>query len=472
MVQRAAVLVLALLLLAAPAAAEEPDAETRFHDAYVLEVIDGEVAEAAKAYLALVADEAVPARIQEEARFRFAICTVLLGRPDEGRMQLTAIVENASTPANLRKRAQVYLESISALGVGTELERKLQALVFDLGRSNPEDDAVPAYRDFEIIGAPAVPFLENLLQHDDATLRRHAFRLLIRLGALDLVARWHPGIPLDGQAYCREFERYLRMYPEELAAFERKLLALDDETLEKALSRFAPWPTWSLDFVRALAGRSEGLRRDAFVYLGRAGDKAARWAFARDCILGDDGSLRFDASRWAMGTEGGPPADLVDVLWLPVLRHVATLGGQWLRGRGSGGNLVAWAERLPTDRLLEALGELINLGQQAVATKRANPLGAHQPAGLVAYVLKERDLSPAQLDTYEERVRHWTTVIAPTLEGEMGQYDVNPVAKPLRDVVERLPVRPRVLLALPVPGEVRDHLEGLAHGVGEVRCPG
>ena len=189
MIQRAAVLVFAALLLATPAFAEEPDAETRFHDAYVLEVIDGQVAVAAKAYLALLGDEAVPTRIREEARFRFAICTVLLGRPDEGRQQLTAIVENERTPANLRQRAAAYLESISALGVGTELERKLQSLVFDLGRSNPSAAEVPAYRDFEIIGAPAIPFLERLLQHDDANLRRHAFRLLIRLGAEDLVAR-------------------------------------------------------------------------------------------------------------------------------------------------------------------------------------------------------------------------------------------------------------------------------------------
>ena len=92
MIRRAAVFTFALVLLAAPAFAEEPDAETRFHDAYVLEVIDGEIAEAAKAYLALVATRRSPTRIREESRFRFAICTVLLGRPDEGRMQLAAIV--------------------------------------------------------------------------------------------------------------------------------------------------------------------------------------------------------------------------------------------------------------------------------------------------------------------------------------------------------------------------------------------
>jgi len=436
---RAAVFAVALLLLAAPAHAEEPDSVTRFHDAYVLEVIDGRIAEAAKAYLALMDDERLTTRIREKARFRFAICTVLLGRPDEGRMQLAAISENERAPASLRKQAQAYLESISALGVGTELERKLQALVFDLGRSEPGALSVAAYRDFEIIGTPAIPFLERMLQHEDAKLRQHAFRLLIRLGAEDLVARWHPGIQFAGQPYCLEVERYLTARPEELAALETKLLALDDETLEKALLRFAPWPTWSLDFVRALAGRSEGLQRDAFVYLDRAGDEAARWAFARDCILGDEGALRFASSRWAVGQSGGPPDALAGVLWLPVVRHAATLGGQWLPSRGWGENLVAWAQRLPTDRLLEALSELNGLGEQAVAAQRANPLGKHQPAGLVAYVLKERDLSTEQLDLYEERVRHWTLVIAPTLEGEMSHNDVNPVAKPLRDVVQRLP---------------------------------
>ncbi len=70
-----------LLLLAAFAVAEESaaaeppaDPETRWHDAYVLEVIEGKIPEAAKEYLALLRVPGLSAELARECRFRFAVC--------------------------------------------------------------------------------------------------------------------------------------------------------------------------------------------------------------------------------------------------------------------------------------------------------------------------------------------------------------------------------------------------------------
>src|SRR5262245_35966433 len=126
---------LAVSLAVAPSArAEGDDAETRFHKAYEAEVVDGKLADAARVYLDLVGDWKAPPRIRAEARFRFAVTTVLLGRSDEARVQLASLVDDASVPETLRARAREYLDAVKGIGVGTELDRKLQALVFDLGR--------------------------------------------------------------------------------------------------------------------------------------------------------------------------------------------------------------------------------------------------------------------------------------------------------------------------------------------------
>jgi hypothetical protein len=436
MIRRAVVLAM-LVLVAAPARAEEPDAETRFHDAYVLEVIEGRIAEAAKAYLGLVDDDAVPARIREEARFRFAICTVLLGRPDEGRMQLAAIVADERAPASLRARAKAYLESISTLGVGTELEKKLQSLVFDLGRSDSGEYEIPAYRDFEIIGAPAIPFLEKLLQHPDVKLRRHAFRLLIRLGAEDLVARWTPEIPVSGPGFNRDFvKRYLLQHPDELPRLEAKLLVLDDTLLEATLAVFAPHPEWSFEFVRALTTRP-ALRADGFGLLGRVGTPAQRWALARDCILGEDEELREFATEYAVLDEQGPPDELVEPLWSALVRWLAATKQGWSTGAGRGsrsGNLEAWARRVSTPGLLASLEALVEVGRAWPVDEPGQPL-RDGLAAIVAAPLADRDLDATETAAYEALVRRWVEDVAPRLDLRSAGIAV----PPLRDLVVRLP---------------------------------
>lgn len=434
-------LLLALILLASPAFAEDVDAETRFHDAYVQEVIDGEIADGAKAYLALVGDENVPTRIRDEARFRFAICTVLLGRPDEGRMQLAAIVANERTPANLRERAQAYLDSISTLGIGTELERKLQSLVFDLGRSQPSNMEVPAYRDFEIIGEPAIPFLEKLLQHRDVNLRRHAFRLLIRLGAEDLVERWTPEIGIWRDGFNQDLtNRYLATRPEELARLEAKLLVLDDQTLKRGLGRFLLRPSWSLDFVRALAVR-EALRPLAFGYLRQAGNRDERWAFAHTCILGEDESLRDAACDWALDQDEGPPDEMADVLWPVFLRRLAARKEGWSARSNLGsrsGNVEVWAKRVSTSLLLASLEELVTLGETWPEGERGSPL-QDGLASLLTGVFAERPLETTELDTYEALVRRWIRAVAPTLLPLQPRVAAHMRPTPLRNLIERLP---------------------------------
>ncbi len=435
-----ALVLVTLALFAAPALAEEADAETRFHDAYVLEVIDGRIAEAAKTYLALVGDEGVPTRIRDEARFRFAICTVLLGRPDEGRMQLASIVKNERTPVDLRGRAEAYLESISTLGVGTELERKLQSLVFDLGRSDSTWEEIPAYRDFEIIGEPAIPFLENLLQHADVKLRRHAFRLLIRLGAEDLVARWTPEISLLGEGFCKDFtDLYLQDRPAEIARLESKLLALDDELLERELDLCRRDPDWSFEFVRRLTARP-ALRPDAFRILGRAGTPAQRWAFARECILGDDEELRDFGAEYAVHDEQGPPDAMVEELWPPFLRSMAAQGWSLRSTVGSrSGNLHAWATRVPTPMLLVSLEELVAAGETWPEGQKGDPLRGGL-ASLLTAGLAKRDLDEAQLGVYEALLKRWVLAVAPRLKPSVDlKFHPASVVRPLRNLIERLP---------------------------------
>ncbi len=69
-----------LLLCTSAAFAQDVDAETRFHRAYEQEVVDGKTAEAARVYLEMMGDEKVSERLRQEAKFRFAVTAVLLGR--------------------------------------------------------------------------------------------------------------------------------------------------------------------------------------------------------------------------------------------------------------------------------------------------------------------------------------------------------------------------------------------------------
>jgi len=472
MIRRALVLALVVALFVPAALADEGDAETRFHDAYVLEVIDGKIAEAAKRYLDLLQDERVEPRLRDEARFRFAVCTVLLGRPDEARMQLAAIAANERVSQPLRERAKAYLDSISTLGVGTELERKLNALVFDLGRTSPFLQDVPAYRDFEIIGPPAVPFLEKLLQHEDVDLRRHAFRILIRLGEEDMVARWTPKIGFGEPGLGLDFlQGYLSRHPEETRRLEAKLLAQDDETLRSLLSMIQRSPSWSLDFARALVPRPR-VRSWGFVYLSRVGTGSERWVVFSACIQGADEDASRLACSWALQEAEGPPDEMVEVLWPPVLERATSTGQGWSTGAPAGslsGNLDAWARRLPTPLLLSSLERLVALGETWPEEKKGNPL-REGLAGLVAGVLDGRELDAVRLDAYEALVKRWVAAVAPTLEPRRPAFQPNARVSPLRNLIQRLPeARARSLVRWLFEGPAHEKAAWFANEVGIAR---
>jgi hypothetical protein len=250
---RTALAVAVVVCAAAAARAQEVDAETRFHRAYEHEVVDGKVADAAREYLAMMSDEKVPERLRLEAKFRFAVTAMLLGRADEARVGFGEIAADAKAPEALRARATEYLDAAKGVGVGNEIDKKLQSLVFDLAK---DKEAIPAaYRDFQVIGKRAVPFLRQLLQHDDAGVRSHAFRILLGMREPGMVEVWTPARTQNAYAQMA-LNSYLTDRPDDSAAFETRLLALDDESLLKTVSeQMYLRPQYSAATVRAFAAR-------------------------------------------------------------------------------------------------------------------------------------------------------------------------------------------------------------------------
>ena len=213
---------------------EQSDAAARFHKAYVDEVIEGMVKEAAVEYLALMNDDATPKKIRGEARFRFAVCTVLLGRSDEGTTQLREIVNDTSLSEALRKRATHYLKGISGASTGNATTRLNQSLVESLAQFDPRVDleeseaARKAYRSVEIAGDAVVPALKKLLSHRDLDLRRHAFRLLCRVNVDGMIEHFTPNLwKYDGgyPEWDNDVSAYLSRKEGRADAFGRYLLS-------------------------------------------------------------------------------------------------------------------------------------------------------------------------------------------------------------------------------------------------------
>ncbi len=293
MLQRATLVLFVLITSAATLHAEEPDAQTRYHEAYVLEVVEGKVAKAAKVYLALMRDEAIPAQVRHESRFRFAMCAVILGRADEARAQLTKLLGDRTAPASLRVRAEEYRKAISGVGVGTELGRKLQALVFDLGRASPTDH-VPAYRDFEIIGKAAIPFLHKLLNHEDRKLRQHAFRLLCRLDDPRTIEFWTPDVNINHGLGSVDFSEYRKRDAKRQAAFEKRLFELGEPAIA-AITRTQYPRRYSIDFVKKLAALGKWPRAAAGMVKPWGDEADARWQLLHDWSRGEDKDLAHHA---------------------------------------------------------------------------------------------------------------------------------------------------------------------------------
>ena len=420
----AILLVVLGLLVAAPAWADEPAAGDLYHEAYVLEVIEGDVPGAARRYLALSENPDVPVDIRAASRLRLAICVVLRGRADEARLQLDDLIRDPATPEATRERARRYLGQIAELAPGSELDRKLQDLVFDLARVDPAANEPPVYRDFEVLGKPTVPFLRQLLQHPDASLVGHAFRLLMRMDEPDLVRDWTPRIGLGGQPLVREWTRgYLPRHPEQWARWEEALRALDADGQLRILETIpgAAEPPFSLAFLESLAA-DQSTRDLAFRFLPTAGEETERWQLVERWLA--DETLGDATAAWILDqTEGGPDEAGVLRRWPRVLERTARRAEGWTWTRSLRGsrpwNLLGQLGRLPTSALLDSLATLIDLGDAREEAGMDNPL-LNGLAASVTKVLGERELDAAERQRYGALLRRWLTLWRARVDAASG----------------------------------------------------
>jgi len=322
-------------------------AEDRFHEAYVLEVVDGKVAGAAKAYLALTLDKGASTRIRNEAEFRFAVCSVILGRVDEARLRLGALLRNAEASAELKSRVQEYLEALKDVGMGTELERKMGELVFELGRQAGDTATPEQYRDFEVIGDAALPFLRELARHTDPALRWHAFRMLVRMNEPNMLDVIPAGVAISGVWICNDVAAYMKRNEGARAKFEAALLALVEARFRDVLIASHGSLGFSDEFIRRAAKR--GLSpRTVVGHLLRAVWTPEHLALMTEMIDGDDDALAFQLSLGlaAACANDRVPARLTDELFIGVSRRL-TQSSNWVYAGPSGASSRNVAQGLP-----------------------------------------------------------------------------------------------------------------------------
>ena len=432
-----------VLFTAAAATAQDSDAETKFHRAYEQEVVEGKVADAAKVYLGMMGDEKVPERLRLESKFRFAVTAVLLGRADEARSHFADLVRDPKTPETLRARAAEYLDAAKGIGVGSELDRKLQALVFDLAKDG--ESAAAAYRAFEVIGRPAVPFLRKLLTHDDRGLRVHAFSILLRMGEPGMADVWTPQLSASAGPEIA-LNSYLKERPEELDVFERRLLALEDEALASALALQSYLrPQLTAPTLRALAARKVDPRYLLAWF-------PTNWTVETDrvrgeWIAGDDAALSAEATISYLTFVGKLPDGNIALrtdLFPAIVARLAARANSWKptawyrysgdAERPAVDGLVRLACTVPLDSLIDTMTALVD---RAVATP-PQP-GGSDPlhSGLVdaLAIAADRCNPDAPLPPrYAEVLKKWFT------EASRRAMDyAAPFASHVRATISRLP---------------------------------
>lgn len=220
----------------------ENDAK-RYHDAYVLEVIEGKTAEAAKAYLALMEDADASKRLRLQAEFRFAVCSALLGRADEGRARLARLAADPALPDDLKPQVDEYRTALAKVGMGTALDAKLQDLTMKLAGVPSILSAPAVYREFAVLGQRAVPYVKSMLSHPDADIRRHAWRILLQMRVPGLVSLWDPRMRA-----VEEFAPYLAARPERLVEFEARLRDLGAEKAAEIVLHYEAAGPYSEEF--------------------------------------------------------------------------------------------------------------------------------------------------------------------------------------------------------------------------------
>ncbi len=425
-----------LLFLAAPARADEDQAEALFHQAYIQEVVSGQVSTAAVTYLELAGDESAPPRIRAEARFRFAVCATLLGRADEARTWLASLVADESAPAGVRERAQTYLDSVSSVGIGTELEKKLQDLVFQLGRAEEDKRDFPVYRDFEILGDRAVPFLKQLLHHEDGKIRQHAFRILCRMDEPGMGAAWHPGISWHGRMHGYDLRNYFSQpgHEQEQKDLEANILKLEGDELVQALGSVSgAGQEFSLDFARALARREAG-KRFALTFYPSSQEADESWEQLHTWLYGDDDVLAERTATYLNGGTPTPPPPFDASLFPGAVAHVLASGDLHFRNDN-------WLQRQEPAALLDAFQAAVDSDEGWDDNERQRPL----ESGLIQRLegaLRTREMSDADLARFEKLYRRWVTAETDWIADRRRKNQTTPRRsyQALAYLLERLPI--------------------------------
>jgi len=352
------------------------DFETRYHDAYVLEVVDGKPADAARAYLELLRAEALPPRLKFQARFRVAVTLALLGRPDEARARLAELAADEETPKTLQPQIAEYRKALEGAGLGSDLEKRMEELIYGLGRS---DENTPAeYRDFAIIGKAALPFLLKLRDHPDLALREHAFRLLCRLDVGGLGGAFSPWWNMG----LHDLGDYLGRHPAEIPAAEAKLRALPEEECARVVSCLAG-VEFSQECLDALAARP-GVR-DLVVPLRAARPHLGRWI--RD---GDPALALVAVNTYGLLLKDDKDRRLAfDAALFP---HVQ----RRLVGVPKGGTVITeFVRRVSPEMALAALDELLAIAEKWDGPAEGSPLQNYLIYA-VAYALQGEQVDPGR----------------------------------------------------------------------------
>lgn len=409
-------LIIAALLGAHTLAADPVDPETLFHQSYIQEVVEGQVAVAAMGYLKLMDDESVPAPLRAESRFRFAICCVLLGRPDEARNHLAMLLDDETAPAGVKKRAEEYRSSLEGIGAGTELSKKLEALAFELGRAPYNSSSPPTYRDFQIIGEPAVPFLKQLLGHPDDLLRWHAFRILSLMDVPGLAALWDPHRYPNQMAV--DLVPYLDRSDAERERLEEIILPLDGEETQAYAVTLQVGKKWSLPLIEAVA-KKDGCADLAATIGVRGPWSPGRVAMVERWLAGDDADLAWCAavrlSNFATGAYGDQfnrPEP-----YLAVVRNLSTRGMKWSsvnqrRGRENHpfeDRFRSYSMAMDQEVLLTALAGLVEQGEEWAGEPEDNPLVTGMADQVAAAVTRE-GCTPDQLHRFRDLLIRWMEV--------------------------------------------------------------
>jgi len=155
------------------------------------------------------------------------------------------------TPLALKPEIDEYRKSLAEVEPGSAAAKRIEELVFQLGRAGPDPyQPAPVYRDFEIMGAAAVPHLRKLLEHPDQQLREHAFRILCRMNQPGLGALWDP----KWTSTVYDFAQYLERHEDGRAALEKRLLDMPPASTDVILG-VSSAGAWSAAFLKQHAER-------------------------------------------------------------------------------------------------------------------------------------------------------------------------------------------------------------------------